>query len=278
MKLLAGSFALFGSILLAAAPALAQPPPPPPVPMEDPAGTPTGGYPADLPSRPLLLPASQAEIDANFRIPTNDAIDFFDLVILGLSARYSLGTVEPFVGMDLAIYKPDGVDVLQSIYGGARAAVGPGALKGVLFILGPGGDDEVTELEFDGSYEYKHHINPQFAAVAEGGLAFYNASDSSAGADASLTVISLFGRGAGQIKITPEMSAEAGLLVSLPLSATLTVDGNDVDVDTETLIGFHGMGMYNVGKFDVYGRLDIRDVGDETTTIVTVGVLARPMM
>jgi hypothetical protein len=278
MELLAGSFALFVSILLAAAPARAQPPPPPPPPMEDPAGVPAGGYPADLPSRPLLLPKSQVEIDANFRIPTNDAIDFIDLVILGLQARYSLGTIEPFVGMDLAIYKPDGVDVLQSIYGGARAAVGPGAIKGTLFLLGPGGDDEVTEIEFDGSYEYKHHLNEQFAAVAEGGLAFYNASDSSTGMDASLTIISLFARGAGQIKITPEMSAEAGLLLSFPLSANLTVDGNEIDVETDTLVGFHGMGMYNVGKFDVYGRLDVRDVGDTTTTIVTVGVLARPMM
>jgi hypothetical protein len=37
------------------------------------------------------------------------------------------------------------------------------------------------------------------------------------------------------------------------------------------------MGLYNVGKFDVYGRLDVQDRAD-TVTMVTIGVLARPMM
>lgn len=280
MKLLAGSFALLGSILLAAAPALAQPPPPP-VPMEE--ETATGGYPADLPGRPLLLPASQAEVDINFRMPIVDQpepfddTEFFDLVLLGISARYSLGTIEPFFGVDLAIYKPDDVDVLQTIFAGARAAVGPGALKGTFFLFTPGGDDEVTEIEVDGSYELKHKFNPQFAAIGEGGLAFYNASGG-VGQDASLTIISLFGRGTGQVKVTPEVSLQAGLLVSVPVSATLTVDGNEIDVETESLIGLHGMGLYNVGKFDVYGRLDYRDSGDFSDTTVTVGLLARPMM
>lgn len=275
MKLLAGSFATLGSILLAAAPALAQPPPPP-VPMEDPVST--GGYPADLPGRPLMLPEGMAEVDASFRIPTNEAIDFFDLVLLTVSGRYSLGTVEPFFGVDLAIYKPDGVEVLQTLFAGARAAVGPGAAKGTFFLFGPGGDDETTTFEIDGSYEYKHHVNEQFAAVAEGGLAFSSLSgtDPFSGEDLSLTAIYLFGRGAGQIKLTPEISAEAGMLLSVPISSSASIGGRDVDVDSDTVVQFHGMGLYNVGTFDVYGRLDIRDTSD-TTTMFTVGVLARPL-
>jgi hypothetical protein len=277
MKLLAGSFVVLGSILLAAVPALAQPPPPPPVPMEDPAGTPTGGYPADLPGRPLLLPASQAEIDVNFRIPTDDVIDFFDLVLLGVQARYNLGTVEPFVGVDLAIYKPDGVDVLAAINAGSRFAIGPGAAKAAFFFFSPGTDDGYQELELDGSYEYKHHINPQFAVVAEGGLAYNSGTFTGITPDdLVISVFSLFARGAGQIKITPELSGEAGILLSLPL-ATSTNDDTIEAENPDPLFGFHGMGLYNVGKFDVYGRLDVRD-RDGSTTIVTVGVLARPMM
>lgn len=273
MKLLAGSFVALGSILLAAATARAQPPPPPPVPMEDPASP--GGYPADLPGRPLILPSGMAEIDASFRIPTDDSIEFFDLVLLTVSGRYSAGTVEPFVGVDLAIYKPDGVDVLASVFGGARAAVGPGAVRGAAFFFSPGTDDGYQELEVDGAYEYKHLVNDQVAIVAEGGLAFNSATFTGITADdLTITAFSLFGRGAGQIKLTPELSGEAGMVLSVPL--TTSSNDDTVEADLDTLFGFHGMGLYNVGPFDVYGRLDVRDRGD-TTTIFTVGVLARPL-
>lgn len=276
MKLLAGSFALFGSILLAAAPARAQPPPPPPPPIEDPAGAATGGYPADLPGRPILLPQSQLEIDARFAIPTDDETDFFDLVVLGIDARYNLGTIEPFAGIDLAIYKPDNIDVLAGINAGSRFGVGPGAAKAAFFLISPGTDsDGFQEIELDASYEYKHHVNQQFAAFAEGGLAYNSATIRGITPDdLTLSLLSLFARGHGQIKVTPELSGEAGILLSLPLSAS----SNMGEVDTpDPLFGFHGMGLYNVGKFDVYGRLDILD-RDETVTVVTVGVLARPMM
>jgi hypothetical protein len=279
MKQRAWSAGLLGSILLAAAPsaAFAQDPPPPPPMGGDETGA-GAGYPADLPARPLVLPEGMLEVDASVRVPTNDNVDFFDYMILSMLARYSLGTVEPFVGLDLALIKPDGADTLQTLLAGARAPVGPGAAKGTFFLFAPGGDDETTAFEIDGSYEYKHHLNDQFAAIGEGGLAYYNlsSSDPLGGGDLSLYAIYLFARATGQIKLTPEASLEAGLLLSLPIADGGSVGGMDVDPDTDTLVGFHGMGLYNLGQFDIYGRLEVRDEADTTTTLV-VGALFRPL-
>jgi hypothetical protein len=80
--------------------------------------------------------------------------------------------------------------------------------------------------------------------------------------------------------VTPEASVQGGLQFSLPVTESCDIDGVDCSdsIDVDSVTGLHGMGLYNLGKFDVYGRLDLRFSGDDTTTIFTVGMLARPMM
>jgi hypothetical protein len=255
-------------VAAAAAPVSAQPAPPPPPPTtEDPVLAP-GGYPLDLVDRPLMLPASMAEIDGHFTMPTADGVDLFDVVLFTMQARYSTGSFEPFAGLDLVLVQPEGSNgsTLQRLFAGARAPAGPGYAKLTASRLAP--VEGFSILGFDARFEYKQKLAPKFAAVAEGGL---QASFISADPDLSGNVFYILGRAAGQVQVAPGAALQAGLELDLPVA-----DGGDVN-DPETLTTLFGEGLYAMGKLDVFARLEILIAGDSDQTNFIVGVLARPM-
>jgi hypothetical protein len=263
-------------VAAAAAPVSAQPAPPPPPPtVEDPVASPDG-YPLDLVDRPLMLPASMAEVDGHFTFITEDNVDLGDYILMTVSGRYSTGSFEPFAGLDLAIATPgDGGSTLSRLFAGARAPVGPGFAKLTASRYAP--TDSFSNLGFDGRFEYKQTLAPKFAAVAEGGLQaqFVTVSDPfGAGSDVSGNIFSLVGRGAGQVQVAPAAALQAGLELNLPIA-----HGGDLfmNTDPDTVTTLFGEGLYSMGKFDIYARLEILMAGDADATDFIVGALARPM-
>jgi hypothetical protein len=261
-------------VAAAAAPAGAQPAPPPPPPTaQDPVTSPDG-YPLDLVDRPLMLPASMAEVDGHFTFITADGIDLGDYILMTVSGRYSTGSFEPFAGLDLAIATPgDGASVLSRLFAGARAPVGPGYAKFTASRYAPA--DGFSQLGLEGRFEYKQTLAPKFAAVAEGGLgASFVSIDSGMGSSVGGNMFLLVGRAAGEVQVAPAAALEAGLELSLPIA-----EGGDLfeNVDAESVTTLFGEGLYSMGKFDIYARLEIVMSGDADQTNFIVGLLARPL-
>lgn len=247
-------------------------PPPPPPPSGDPVVDAGGGYPASVVDRPLILPSGTAEITGYFWIPTNDGIDLFDYVSMVVSGRYSMGTIEPFAGAELAVITPDGsdVDALQALFAGVGAALGPGVARGQITKLGV--DADASWFVLTGRYEYKQKLQPKLALVADGGLEINMLS---ADPDFSANAIYLSVAGAGQAQLSPVVALQGGLRLNVPISSG---DNQDPDVfNWNTVTQLYGEGLYNMGKLDLFARLGFNLVEDSTTTAFVVGVLARPM-
>jgi hypothetical protein len=247
-------------------------PPPPPPPTGDPVTDAGGGYPASLVDRPLILPSGKLEVAGYFWIPTNDGIDLFEYVTMTVSGRYSMGTLEPFAGAELAVITPDGsnTETLQALFAGVGAAVGPGVARGQITKLGVATDSSWFVLT--GRYEYKQKLQPKLALLADAGL---EVNMLSSDPDFSANAIYLSVGGAGQAQLSPVVALQGGLRLNVPISSG---DNQDPDMFTwNTVTQLYGEGLYNMGKLDLFARLGFTMVEDSTTTAFVVGVLARPM-
>jgi hypothetical protein len=256
-------------VAAAAVPARAQPAPPPPPTTGKPVTSPDG-YPVDLVDRPIMLPASMAEVDGHFTFITSDGIDLGDWIDVTLSGRYSTGSFEPFAGLDLSLSKPvDGYETLPRVFAGARAPVGPGYAKVTATRYAP--FEGYTSLGLDARFEYKQKLAPKFAVVAEGGLQAAFISLDSGTDDLGGNIFYVLGRAAGQVQVAPAAALEGGLELDLPIA-----HGGDI-TDADTLVTFFGGGLYSMGKLDIFARLEILTAGDADQTNFVVGVLARPL-
>lgn len=271
------------SLVAAAATSVrAQPaPPPPPPPSGDPVMTSPDGYPMAVVDRPLILPSAMMEVDAHFWIPTSDGVDLFDVVTMVLQARYSTGSFEPFAGLELLLIQPDGGngETLQTMFAGVRAPVGPGTARAQFTRIAPAAD--FSFMTFDGRFEYKQKLQEKLAIVADGGLYFTLLSADVGGMELSGNSLGIVGSGAGQLQLAPMAALQGGLSLQIPLASG---DNQDPDVlEWNTVTTLFGEALYSMGKFDAFGRLEIRMAGEDasgdsnTMTAFILGVLARPM-
>lgn len=258
-------------VAASAIPASAQPAPPPVPTGEDPVTGP-GGYPMELVERPLMLPSSLAEVDVHLTLPTSEGTSLFDVAFLTLAGRYSTGSFEPFAGLDLLVIQPEGsnASLLNRLFAGARAPVGPGYARATASRLAP--VEGYTDLNLDARFEYKQKLAPKLALVAEGGAgAEFISIDGGAGMDLSGNIFYVVGRGAGQAQLAPAAAIQGGLELLLPIA-----HGGDI-TDTNTVTTLFGEAFYSMGKFDIFARLEIVIAGDSDRTNFILGALARPM-
>lgn len=215
-------------------------------------------YPQAVVDRPLLLPHG-AEALVLFWTPTNDVIDLFDFVNMSAFGRFGTGRLELFGGFELRAKEPEGADsdALAALTAGGAFELGPDqVVRGTLTVLEPT-NETIKYIQAEGVFQIKRKLAPRIAAVASGGLNFFNPLPDEPLPD-PIWILSVVASGEGQIQLTPTLAAHGFVRAIVPIA------DSPEQLETENVFNLGLEGTLSLApNLDAVGGVSVNDAFDD---------------